>query len=120
MNEYYWERAFSVVAKSAPVKSSVQKINLVAALVRGDKVSNALLQLKFCKRKVADDLGRVLQSAVSNAENNFGMDVDKLYIDKILVGKAFTLKRFKARAKGRAGRIQKPFSRVSIFVYERD
>lgn len=107
-------------AKSAPVKSSVQKINLVADLVRGEKVSDALLQLRFCRRKVAIDLSKVLHSAISNAENNYGMDVDKLYIDKILVGKAFTLKRFRARAKGRSGRIQKPFSKVSVFVCERN
>jgi large subunit ribosomal protein L22 len=109
----------SAFAKSSSVKSSVQKINLVAALIRGEKASEALLQLKFCRKKVATDLSQVLLSAIANAENNYGLDIDNLYIERVLVGKSFVLKRFKAKAKGKVGHIRKPYSKITIFVHER-
>ena len=113
------DKSFEVSAKGAAVKSSVQKVNLVANLVRGMPVGSALLQLKFCRKKVAVDLRSILHSAVSNAENNFGLDIDRLFVSKIMVGKAFTLKRFRAGARGRARKIQKPFTQIRVYVTER-
>lgn len=113
-------QSVTAYAQSAHIKSSVYKIGLVADIVRNMKVSEAMLQLQFCRKKVAADLRAVLKAAVSNAENNFGFDIDKLYISEILVNKGFFLRRFKPKARGRAGKIMKPFSKVAIFVTERD
>ncbi|CAL7963307.1 50S ribosomal subunit protein L22 [Alphaproteobacteria bacterium] len=106
-------------AKSAPIKTSTYKLHLVADLIKGMEASKALLQLQFCSKKVSYDMHEVLRSAISNAENNMCLDIDRLYISEILVNKAFYLKRFMAKARGRAGRIQKPFSRITIFVSEK-
>jgi large subunit ribosomal protein L22 len=100
------------------VKGSVQKVNLVAALIRGEKVSEAVLQLQFCKKSVAKPILKVLYSAMSNSQNNEGLNIDDLFIDKVQVGKSVTLKRFRARAKGRMNRIEKLFSRISILLKE--
>ncbi len=105
-------------AKSAAVKSSVQKLSLVANLVCGMPVSEALLQLRFLKKKVAKDVLSVLRAAISNAENNFNYDIDKLYISKILRGKAFNLRRMRAGARGRSRAIKKCYSKMTIFVSE--
>jgi large subunit ribosomal protein L22 len=106
-------------AKCKAIKTSVQKLNLVAGLIRGMKAEQALLQLRFSKKKVARDVYHVLNSAIANAENNFGLDVDRLYVSRVMVGKAFVMKRFRARARGRGARILKPFSNVSIYVTEK-
>lgn len=106
-------------AKNIAIKTSVQKLSLVTDLIRGLTVSDALYQLQFCKKKVAKDVRLVLSSAIANAENNNRLDIDKLYVSKILVGKAFALKRFNVRARGRMAKIIKPFSRVAIFVSEK-
>ena len=108
-----------VCAKSAPIKGSVRKLNLICEMIRGMDVSKALLQLKFSRKGASDAIMAVLNTAVANAENNNGMDVDNLYVDRIMLGKAFTLKRLRARARGRSGRIEKPFSRVMLYVKER-
>lgn len=106
-------------ARLMSVKGSVQKINLVADLIRNKAVHEAVLQLTFSKKRVAKELLALLKSAVSNAENNKMLDIDKLDVSEVLVGKSFLLKRLHARARGRAGRVVKPFSNVSIFVTER-
>ncbi len=103
-------------ARSAPIKSSVQKVNLVASLIRRLAVAKAVLQLRFCKKKVSQDLLSVLNAAIANAENNCGMDIDNLVVSRILVNKAFCLKRMRPKSKGRAGKIRKPFTKVVIFV----
>ncbi len=112
--------AKTATASAKAVKGSVQKVNLVCKLVNRMKADQAVLQLQFLRKRVAKDIVDVLNSAISNAENNFGMDVDNLYISKIMVGKAFALRRFHARGRGRASKITKPFSRVTIYVSERE
>jgi large subunit ribosomal protein L22 len=112
---------FEVMASANAIKGSVQKVNLVCDLVRkmkDCKIEEILLQLQFCKKRVAKDIRELLKSVVSNAENNFGMDIDSLRISKIHVGKSFALKRFNPRARGRASRMNKPFSKVKIYVKE--
>jgi len=101
------------------IKGSVQKINIVANLIRGTKVDSATLQLRFCKRKPAKYLNDILKSAISNAQNNFGLDIDNLYVKTVMVGKSTTLKRSVVRARGRVNSIVKPFSRVTIIVDQR-
>ncbi|AWD33405.1 50S ribosomal protein L22 [Candidatus Fokinia solitaria] len=107
------------VAKSAPIKTSAFKASLVLSLVRGLDVHAALLQLQFSRKKIAYDVHKLVRSAIANAEHNCNMDVDRLYISKILVNHAFYLKRFMPRAKGRANRIMKPFSRICLELSER-
>jgi len=101
------------------VKSSIQKLNIIANLIRKENVSNAMMQLKFCKRSVAKELRCILKSAIANSQNNLGMDIDRLYIKKVLIGKSLTLKRSIVRARGRINKIIKPFSKVTIVVEER-
>lgn len=108
----------TAIAKSAAIKSSVQKAMLVASLIKGMRVSDALLQLEFCKRRVAKDIMTVLGAAISNAENNFGYDIDKLYVSRITANKAFNLKRMRMGARGRGRGIKKYYSTVSICVSE--
>lgn len=107
------------VAKAVAIKGSVQKLNLVVDIIRNMAVVDALHQLQFCKRKLAKDVKVVLSSAIANAENNYAMDIDSLYISSVYTGKAFTLKRFHTRARGRSGAIKKPFSNITICVSER-
>jgi large subunit ribosomal protein L22 len=100
------------------VKSSPQKLNLLAEMIRGKKCDAALAELTFSKRRVAQDVKKVLQSAIANAENNHQLDVDRLYVAEATVGRSMVLKRFHARARGRAGRIRKPFSNLRLVVRE--
>ena len=102
------------------LKVSPQKLNLVAGLIRGKPVETALAELAFSKRRIAADVKKVLQSAVANAENNHDLDVDNLIVAEASVGKSFVMKRFRARARGRIGRIEKPFSRIRIVVREQE
>ena len=102
------------------LKVSPQKLNLVAGLIRGKPVETALAELAFSKRRIAGDVKKVLQSAVANAENNHDLDVDNLIVAEASVGKSFVMKRFRARARGRIGRIEKPFSRIRIVVREQE
>jgi large subunit ribosomal protein L22 len=106
------------LAVGTQIRGSAQKLNLVAALIRGRKVEDALNVLAFSKRAMAVDVRKVLQSAVANAENNHNLDVDALVVAEASVGKAFTMKRFHARGRGKSTRILKPFSRVRIVVRE--
>lgn len=100
------------------IRVSPQKLNLVAALIRGKKASKALAELTFSRKRIAGDVKKTLQSAIANAENNHDLDVDSLVVAEAFVGKALVMKRFSPRARGRAGRIEKPFSHLTIVVRE--
>ena len=100
------------------IRSSAQKLNLVAQSIRGLEVSKALTQLKYSKRRIAQDVKKVLQSAIANAENNHSLDIDRLLVEEAYVGKAIVMKRFRPRARGRGGRIHKPISNLTIIVSE--
>ena len=108
------------MAMARLLRSSPRKLNLVAQLIRGRKASDALNQLTFSRRGIARDVKKVLLSAIANAENNHDLDVDRLVVAEASVGKSLVMKRFRARARGRAGRIEKPFSRLRIVVQERE
>lgn len=105
-------------AKTTNIKTSVQKLGLVADVIRNMKAQEAVLQLQFMKKKVAITVQKCLESALANAENNHELDIDNLVIDRVLVGKSFVMKRFKARARGRGAKILKPFSNLEIIVKE--
>lgn len=100
------------------IRVSPQKLNLVAQLIRGKKVDRALADLTFSHKRIAVDVKKTLESAIANAENNHDLDVDDLVVAEAFVGKALVMKRFHARARGRAGRVEKPFSNLTIVVRE--
>jgi|TARA_B100000902_G_scaffold64185_1_gene70894 large subunit ribosomal protein L22 len=104
------------MSKLRMLKTSPQKLNLVAGLIRGKKVDRALNDLSFSKKRIAADVKKCLQSAIANAENNHNLDVDGLVVSEAYVGKNLTLKRGRPRARGRFGRIIKPFSELTIKV----
>ncbi|SOB94854.1 50S ribosomal protein L22 [Rhodobacter maris] len=103
-------------AKAKMLRTSPQKLNLVAALIRGKKVDKALADLTFSKKRIAEDVRKCLQSAIANAENNHGLDVDTLIVAEAFVGKNLVMKRGRPRARGRFGKIMKPFSEITIKV----
>ncbi len=98
------------------IRVSPQKLNLLAQLIRGKKVDRALADLTFSKKRVAQDVKKTLQSAIANAENNHDLDVDALVVSEAYVGKNIVMKRLKARARGRAARIEKPFAQMTVIV----
>lgn len=98
------------------LRTSPQKLNLVAAMIRGKKVDKALADLTFSKRRIAGDVKKCLQSAIANAENNHNLDVDSLVVAEAWVGKNLVMKRGRPRARGRFGKIMKPFSELTIKV----
>jgi large subunit ribosomal protein L22 len=98
------------------IRVSPQKLNLVAALIRGKAVAAALADLQFSRKRIANDVRKCLESAIANAENNHDLDVDDLVVVQAHVGKGLVMKRFSPRARGRAGRIHKPFSHLTIVV----
>ncbi|MFQ6016904.1 MAG: 50S ribosomal protein L22 [Kiloniellaceae bacterium] len=102
------------------LRTSARKLNLVAETIRGKSAEAALSELTFSKRRIAADVKKVLQSAIANAENNHQLDVDRLYVAEATVGRSFVLKRFRARARGRVGRILKPWSNLTVVVRERE
>ncbi|MGY8960984.1 MAG: 50S ribosomal protein L22 [Alphaproteobacteria bacterium] len=102
------------------IRVSPQKLNLVAQSIRGKSAEAALASLAFSNRRIALDVRKALQSAIANAENNHQLDVDRLYVKEATVGKTMVLKRFRARARGRIGRILKPFSNLTVIVRERE
>jgi large subunit ribosomal protein L22 len=102
------------------IRVSPQKLNLVAQSIRGKSAEAALASLAFSQRRIAVDVRKALQSAIANAENNHQLDVDRLYVKEATVGKTMVLKRFRARARGRIGRIEKPFSNLTVIVRERE
>jgi large subunit ribosomal protein L22 len=107
-------------AVARALRVSPRKLNLVAQSIRGKTADAALAELSFNKRRIAGDVKKLLQSAIANAENNHQLDVDRLVVAEASVGKAFTLRRFHARARGRGARILKPFSHITIVVRERE
>ena len=106
------------MAKLRMLRTSPQKLNLVAAMIRGKKVDKALNDLTFSKKRIAQDVKKCLQSAIANAENNHNLDVDELVVAEAYVGKNLVMKRGRPRARGRFGRIVKPFSELTIKVRE--
>ena len=101
------------------LKTSPQKANLVLSIIRGKKAEVALNLLAFSKKRISEQVSKILKSAISNAENNHQLDIDKLYVKEASVGKSMVMKRFRPRARGRSGKILKPFSRVRILVEEK-
>jgi large subunit ribosomal protein L22 len=102
------------------LRTSPQKLNLVCQTIRGRNAEKALAELTFSKRRIARDVKKTLQSAIANAENNHQLDVDRLYVAEATVGRSFVMKRFRARARGRVGRLLKPWSRLTLVVRERE
>ena len=113
-------REDEAIAVTRNLRISPQKLNLVAQSIRGRNAEAALSELTFSKRRIAGDVKKTLQSAIANAENNHQLDVDRLYVAEATVGKSFVMKRFRARARGRVGRILKPFSNLTVVVRERE
>jgi large subunit ribosomal protein L22 len=115
------ERRFAdneAMAKGRMLRVSPQKLNLVAQLIRGKKAEKALAELQFSRKRIAKDVKKVLESAIANAENNHDLDIDSLIVDRAFVGKNLVMKRWRARARGRVGRIEKPFAEITIVVKE--
>jgi large subunit ribosomal protein L22 len=108
------------MAKTSMLRTSPQKLNLVAGLIRGKKVEKALADLTFSKRRISGDVKKCLQSAIANAENNHNLDVDNLVVVEAWVGKNMVMKRGRPRARGRYGKIMKPFSEITIKLREVD
>ena len=104
------------MAKLRMLRTSPQKLNLVAQMIRGKKVGQALTDLTFSKKRIAEDVRKCLQSVIANAENNHNLDADELIITEAYVGKNLTMKRGRPRARGRFGKIIKPFSELTIKV----
>ena len=104
------------MAVARMLRTSPQKLNLVAGMIRGKKVEKALSDLTFSKKRIAIDVKKCLQSAIANAENNHSLDVDNLVVAEAWVGKNLVMKRGRPRARGRFGKIMKPFSEITIKV----
>ena len=113
-------REDEAIAVSRNLRVSPQKLNLLAQSIRGRNAEAALSELTFSKRRIAGDVKKTLKSAIANAENNHQLDVDRLYVAEASVGKSFVMKRFRARARGRAGRLVKPFNNLTVVVRERE
>lgn len=107
-----------VQAITRNIRISPQKLNLVAAMIRGQKVEKALADLTFSRKRIAKDVKKTLESAIANAENNHSLDVDSLVVSQAYVGKNLVMKRWSPRARGRIGRIVKPFSQLTVIVKE--
>lgn len=115
--EYIELREARAVGRS--IRTGQHKLNIVAEMIRGMDVAGALAQLTFSRRRVAKDVKKVLQSAIANAENNHGLNIDSLYVAEAFTGKAVMMRRFRAGAKGRGMRIEKPFSNITLILRER-
>jgi len=108
------------LAYAKNLRTSPQKLNLVAETIRGKTCEAALSELRFSRRRISGEVKKLLESAIANAENNHQLDVDRLYVAEASVGKGIVMKRWRARARGRVGRIQKPFSNMRLIVRERE
>lgn len=108
------------MAVARRLRTGARKLNLVAGLIRGLPAEKALAQLKFSPRRISGEVKKVLESAIANAENNHNLDVDRLVVAEAYVGKSLTMKRWRPRARGRMGRIIKPFSRITVVVREQE
>ena len=102
------------------IRISPYKLNLEAKSIRGKKVDDALSYLEFSKKRISNTVKDILESAIANAENNHALDIDKLYVDEAFVGKNMVMKRWRARARGRAAKILKPFSQLTIVLKEQN
>ena len=107
-----------VKAINRNIRTSPRKLNLLLKNIRGKKAEVAIRDLSFARQRIAFDIKKTVQTAISNAENNFQYDIDNLYISEAYVGKSIVLKRFRARAKGRASGIKKPYSNLTIILSE--
>ena len=101
------------------LRISPRKLNLVAQTIRGKDAATALASLAFSRRRIAHDVRKVLQAAIANAENNHQLDVDRLYVKEATVGRAFVMKRFHTRGRGRSARVEKHFAHLTVVVRER-
>ena len=110
------ENEAKAVAKMLRV--SPQKLNLLAQLIRGKKVAAALADLEFSRKRIAKDVRKCLESAIANAENNHQLDVDRLFVKEATVGRAFVMKRFHTRGRGRSARVEKMFAHLTVVVRE--
>ena len=108
------------LAYAKNLRTSPQKLNLVADTIRGKTCEAALAELQFSRRRISSEVQKLLESAIANAENNHQLDVDRLFVAEATVGKGIVMKRWRARARGRVGRIQKPFSNMRLVVRERE
>ena len=108
------------LAYAKNLRTSPQKLNLVAETIRGKTCEAALAELQFSRRRISSEVKKLLESAIANAENNHQLDVDRLFVAEATVGKGIVMKRWRARARGRVGRIQKPFSNMRLVVRERE
>jgi len=106
------------IAKVKSMRISPTKLNLVAGVIRKMKVEEALVQLEFMRKRIAEEVKVCLESAIANAENNHNLNIDNLFISEVLVSKSLVMKRIRPRAKGRSARILKPFSRLAIILEE--
>jgi large subunit ribosomal protein L22 len=111
-------KPFEAMAKVRSLRTGARKLNLVAASIRGLRVQKALNELEFSHKRIAGDVRKALYSAISNAENNHNLDIDNLVVAEAYIGKNITMKRIEFRARGRAYRIEKPFSEITIVVRE--
>ncbi len=107
-------------AKATSIRVSPRKLGLVGNFIKGMKVEDALIQLQFSRKRIASEVRKILQSAIANAENNHDLDIDRLVVSEVKVGKAMVMKRFHARARGRGVRVVKPFSKMEIIVRENE
>ena len=112
------QSGIEAMCKVRTLRTSARKLNLVAQSIRGLKVQRALNELEFSHKRIAKDVRKALYSAISNAENNHNLDIDSLVVAEAFVGKNLIMKRFHARARGRASRVEKPFSEITIVVRE--
>jgi large subunit ribosomal protein L22 len=112
------QKPIEAMAKVRSLRTGLRKLNVVAQSIRGLKVQRALNELEFSHKRIAKDVRKALYSAISNAENNHNLDIDSLVVAEAFVGKNLVMKRFSARARGRASRIEKPFSEITIVVRE--
>ena len=113
------EEKITAQAIGKSIKSSPRKANVTLSLIRGLRVDKAINNLEFCRKRISNEILKILKSAISNAENNHQLDIDKLVVKEASVGKSMVLKRFRPRARGRAGKILKTFSRIRILVQEK-
>ena len=108
------------MAVARRLRTGARKLNLVAGLIRGLPAEKALAQLNFSPRRISGEVKKVLESAIANAENNHNLDVDRLVVAEAYVGKSLAMKRWRPRARGRMGRVIKPFSRITVVVREQE
>lgn len=107
------------ISMNGQLRVSPRKLNLVAQMIRGMHVTDALKTLTFSKKRIANEAKKTLQAAIANAENNHNLDIDTLFVEQAYVGKSLTMKRFRAQSKGRAAPLKKRFSKLTIIVGER-